>query len=686
MPRVEIPLIGPSYTNREKPLSAQVAKNMWPEINPEARNQVALHNTAGIRTFATLSGIDRGMTDFNNLMYAVSGQTLYSIDAEGTNFALGTIAGTDRVVMANDSLQLIITTGATPYKYTVANGVEEITDPDLVNPTTVAYLNNQFIFDQNAGVFGEFVTSSVDPEFSVDALDFAQAESHPDDIIAIVAFRQLVYFFGSHSVEPWQNTGVGNPPFARVNSGVQPYGLAGLHGVTKTDEFMYYLDTKRIPRRSNGLNHLNIGNPALGVEFAKYTKIDDVIAFDFVQDNQQFVAFTFPTADRTWCFHEPSGSWFELSYIETGAMNNPETPLGTFAPAYIGPDIADIEYTVNVAITPVSTSGLFVGDNIVYSLVGSWPTGLSIDSGTGVISGTPTGELQAYPDLVVRATNSFGSADATGYQITLTTDTWEYATLVAAEASGDPWLDGNQVTITGGAVYLFIANTAVSGYSGLVHREPYGSGSGTLSAATVHGSEIADIDPDSWTGWTDSSTGVKSTDYEFDTDSNLSRMRDLTTAGIAKLITDKKVASGDTEGFYIIDDISGTTTISAVASFLLTAQLQVYKDGVDRNWINLEGTRDATSTNWRCNHTNGSTFATSSQSRTAASRAFLYVKNGRWAVWFNADSTPAMSGTVPREATDSGTEEFIAHQAGSTNSGVATLLLGTQVFGKMTTA
>ena len=85
MPRVEIPLIGPSYTNRERPLSAQKAINMWPEVNPEARNQVCLHNTAGIRTFATLEGIDRGMTDFNNLMYAVNGQTLYSIDADGIN-------------------------------------------------------------------------------------------------------------------------------------------------------------------------------------------------------------------------------------------------------------------------------------------------------------------------------------------------------------------------------------------------------------------------------------------------------------------------------------------------------------------------------------------------------------------------------------------------------------------------
>ncbi|GAG31513.1 unnamed protein product, partial [marine sediment metagenome] len=240
--------------------------------------------------------------------------------------------------------------------------VEEITDPDLVNPTWVTYINQQFIFDQNAGVWGEFVTTSPEEGIAISALDFANAESHPDDIIRGITFRQLLYFYGSHSVEPWQNIGTGNPPFAVVSSGIQPYGIAGRDAITKTDEYMYFLDKRRIPRRSNGLNFLNIGNPALGVEFAKYTRIDDCIAFDFVQDNQQFVAFTFPEADKTWCFHEPSGSWFQLSYIETGNLDNLTIESDIDAPVYIGPDIDDVEYVVDVAITPVDVSALFTGD------------------------------------------------------------------------------------------------------------------------------------------------------------------------------------------------------------------------------------------------------------------------------------------------------------------------------------
>ena len=315
MPRVAIPLVGPSYTNREKPLSAQVSKNLWPELNQEARSKAVNHSGAGTKIFATLEAADRGLHNFNSLFYAVNGGFLYSIDDDGVETKLGAISGSGRCVMASDTTQLIIVTGATPYRYTVAGGVEAITDSDLVNPTCVAYMNSQFVFDNNNGTIGEFVTSSIQPGLSIDALDFATAESHPDDIIAIVSFRQLMYFFGSDSIEPWQNTGTGNPPWARYNAGVQPYGLAGRDAIVKTTGNMYFLDSKRIPRRFNGTGEpVNIGTPPIGIELQKYSKIDDCIAFEFTQDNQQFVAFTFPTANRTWCFHEPSGTWWQMVY------------------------------------------------------------------------------------------------------------------------------------------------------------------------------------------------------------------------------------------------------------------------------------------------------------------------------------------------------------------------------------
>lgn len=309
---VPIPLVGPSYANRELPLSAQVTKGLFPQIDLEARAIVSLHAFPGAKVFSTISGggKDRGMHVRNGLLHAISNQTLYSINYAGTATSIGAIEGSGRCVLEDDGNQIIITTGGAAYVYTTT--LAKISDPDLVNPFTVAYLNQQFVFDQ----VDQFKTSALSDGSSVDALDFAEAESRPDDILRVITYNQLVLMFGEGprgTIEPWYNSGTGRPPFARVVGGVKPYGIAGRYAIAASDEFLYFLDDKRTPRRMLGLDIQPIGNPALGVEWDSYSRVDDVIGMAFTLDQQTFFCLTFPTANRTWCYHEQSGSWFQLS-------------------------------------------------------------------------------------------------------------------------------------------------------------------------------------------------------------------------------------------------------------------------------------------------------------------------------------------------------------------------------------
>jgi hypothetical protein len=274
---------------------------------------------------------------------------------------------------------------------------------------------------------------------------------------------------------------------------------------------------------------------------------------------------------------------------------------------------------------------------------------------------------------------------------------WSYASLAAAESSGDSWQDGDDVVIVGGAHFVYKSELAVDGYSGLIHKYPYdGSGTlGTLTATSLKVSEAANSDPDDWQGagateWEDVSSGVQDTDYTLDTSGGLSRIQTIPIAisGTARLITNKKVTSADTESFGIIDDLSAVT-LSTVSTdrFLATFQVQVYDDGVNRSWIALCASADNSTVNWRLNHTSFSTFIESTIDRRNANRAFLYVKAGRWAVWFNDEATPHLSGSVPRSAADNGDQELAAHQVGRiADANVTTLLLGSAVYGTFTSS
>ncbi|NMH23768.1 putative Ig domain-containing protein, partial [Flavobacterium solisilvae] len=67
-------------------------------------------------------------------------------------------------------------------------------------------------------------------------------------------------------------------------------------------------------------------------------------------------------------------------------------------------------FTIDEAITNLQPT--VSGENLVFSIAPSLPTGLSFDTITGIISGTPT-VLQSATDYEVTVTNSGGSTTFT---------------------------------------------------------------------------------------------------------------------------------------------------------------------------------------------------------------------------------------------------------------------------------
>jgi hypothetical protein len=263
---------------------------------------------------------------------------------------------------------------------------------------------------------------------------------------------------------------------------------------------------------------------------------------------------------------------------------------------------------------------------------------------------------------------------------------WEYADLATAEASGDPWVNGDEVTITGGAVFLYMSALAVSGYSGLIHKGPYGAALGDLSTIdSIVVSEAEGVDPDAWVDFTDGGTGTKGVDYDYDVSSGRARLQDLTTPGQAYLPYGSDPTSGELEAFFIIDRVTFSTTVSNNNQSLIHLALEVYQSAGNTYSLRMDGRTDGVGVPlWAINHTSPVIFTLMTEDVATEHRYFIYLKNGRWTVWAD-DSSTNYTGTVPRTGAASSRSGWVlaghTSQIGSTN-----LIMGRFVRGWMTTA
>lgn len=309
---IPLNIVGQSYEHRSEAFSVQKTMNLIPQVELAGAAESSLTSWPGSKSFYSASGVNRGMTVFDNELYKVTDNTLYKISSAGVATSLGTITGANRCIFANDGTNLIITTGGDGYQLT-GTTLTQISDSDFQNGNSVTYLNQQMIFDGNGG---QFQVSDVGDPDSLQPNNFATAESAPDDTIRVYAFREQLYIFGERTVETWYNSVTGNPPFARVQNATMQVGLGAVHTVDSTDSFCYFLGDDRRVYRFSATQPQNITSIAISHQLDILGDISDAIGGVVRIEGQSFYILSIPSGNKTFAFNEESSAWFELS---TGA-------------------------------------------------------------------------------------------------------------------------------------------------------------------------------------------------------------------------------------------------------------------------------------------------------------------------------------------------------------------------------
>lgn len=308
-----IQIAGPWYTSRSGQLASMKTINYYMEANQGAKTEYALMPFPGLRTVSNVLGVSRGMHQMVEVGYRVVGQKLYSFDSSGVHTELGDVPGTGRCIFDDDGINLFIVTDKNVYKYSSTTGtIANVTSVNIGSPNSVSYLNDKFVYDRGQG--NDFAVSNVGAGDTVNSANIAGAISDPDDLLRCYAFRQTMWFYGSRTIEPWYDKGVGSPPLDRIDGQIQTVGLGAVYSLSSNDNAMYFLGDDRQVYQFNGAAKTRISSTAISNEIESYAKVSDAIGWCFTLQGHNFYAITFPSERKTWCVNEEFGQsgWFEL--------------------------------------------------------------------------------------------------------------------------------------------------------------------------------------------------------------------------------------------------------------------------------------------------------------------------------------------------------------------------------------
>jgi hypothetical protein len=320
---MKTPILGQAYVARSINAADNRMVNLFPEAVPNEGKEAGFLNRApGLSLLTTVgTGPVRGLWSFEGFTYAVSGNTLYKINSSYTATALGTVAGTGQVSMADNGTQLFVAANGPSYIYNSNTNVfQQITDPDFPGALTVSYLDGYFIFNEpNSQKI--WVTSLLEGT-QVDPLDFASAEGSPDGLVAVIVNNREAWLFGTNSIEVWYDAGTPDFPLARIQGASNEIGCAATFSVAKLDNSIFWLGQdargRGIVYRNNGYTGIRASNHAIEWQIQQYGDISNAIAYTYQQDGHSFYVLTFPTVQKTWVYDVVTQSWHERAGWSNG--------------------------------------------------------------------------------------------------------------------------------------------------------------------------------------------------------------------------------------------------------------------------------------------------------------------------------------------------------------------------------
>lgn len=296
----------------------------------EGKAQLPIYACDGFASFATASasgaaGVRCLLPLSDSALIVVSGTRVMRFNSAGAEAsdAAGAIASEGLVTMARNrkpstpQIGIAVASGAGQLWFLESDTLTQFNLASLesTNLVSVSVLDGYFIlfFDN-----GEFFVSDIDSK-TIDSLNFAAAESSPDDgVISKIRGRDLV-LFGTQSTEWWANTGAADFPFERTNSSdFGCYAAGSATNVISVGDNL--LDTIAFAATDSQGSYLGVcyldGYSARKISTSEVDRVisaetnkSEITSLSWSANGHTF--YTISTSTQTWTYDFATGRWHQ---------------------------------------------------------------------------------------------------------------------------------------------------------------------------------------------------------------------------------------------------------------------------------------------------------------------------------------------------------------------------------------
>jgi hypothetical protein len=303
---IEVPFASYEGGSTAEQNSRETLINMFAVPEVSGRKRIIRKQRPGLELVYAITGEKRCIERHKGNHYCVIDATLYRFNGT-TLTTLGTIgSNSGRCTMIfNDNDEIMVSDGLAAWYY---NGttVQSVNAPAQVGP--LAYQGGFGIFN-GVGV-GQFYITNLNNFGTIDALDFATAESQPDNLSRVFVDHNELWLFGDRSTEVWQLSGATDFPFARFTNAQIERGIKGRYSVAADDNTVFWLGDDLVVYRADGYRPVRISTHPVEHLISELSAAVQETADAFVYTNKgsKFYTLRF-TNGVTLQYNIASGLW-----------------------------------------------------------------------------------------------------------------------------------------------------------------------------------------------------------------------------------------------------------------------------------------------------------------------------------------------------------------------------------------